>query len=239
MINVRNHLINNFSKLNTYKIKYWNHVCIYGSKITPSLGVSINGEHLFKHNHFPTEKFGGSLHLLSSKSEFNPSAFGKFTDLNIWNKVLSLDEINNMSKTLVIKTEPILKWSDVKMDSLNFEDDYENDESILSNIPENLFLFKMKTFIEGIHICQSIGGEIATPSENTKIETWNNITTRHNLGRVFLSYSDQIVENDFRNVYTGNKPLQGMSLTECPLSVCLLLACLLDWQTINLSKQQV
>ena len=177
--------------------------------------MSINGEHLFKQNHFPTEKFRGSLHFLSSKSESNPSAFGKFTDLNIWNKVLSLDVINNMSKTLDIKTEPILKWSDVKMDSVNFEEDYEDVESIVSNIPENLFVFKMKTFIEGIRICQSIGGEIATPLENTKIETWNIITTRNNLGRIFLSYSDQIVENDFRNVYTGK------------------------WQTINFSKQQV
>ena len=200
MINITTHKINIFSKLNTYKIKNWNHVCIYGSKIKPFLGVSINGEHLFKLNHFPSEKFMGSPELLSSKSG---SAFGKFADLNIWNKVLSLDIIKNMSKSLDIKIEPILKWSDVKMDTLNFEEDFENVESLLSNIPENLFLFKMKTFFEGIRFCQSIGGEIATPLENTMIETWNNFTTHNNLGRIYLSYSDQIEENDFRNVYTG------------------------------------
>ena len=159
------------------------------------------------------DKFRGSLDLLSSNSG---STFGRFTDLNIWNKVLSLDIINNMSKSLDSKTEPILKWSDVKIDSLNFEEDYENEESLLSSIPENLFVFKMKTFFEGIRICQSIGGEIATPLENTMIATWINITTRNNLGRIFLSYSDQIEENDFINVYTGK-----------------------SWQTINLTKQQV
>ena len=142
----------------------------------------------------------GSLEILSSKSG---SAFGKFTDLNIWNKVLSLDVINNMSKSSDIKMEPNLKWSDVKMDTLNFDEDYENVESLLSYIPENLFLFKMKTFFEGIRICQSIGGEIATPLENTLIKTWNNFTSSNNLGRIYLSYSDQIEENDFRNVYTG------------------------------------
>merc|ERR1712016_108817 len=108
-----------------------------------------------------------------------------------------------MSKSLDSKTEPILKWSDVKIDSLNFEEDYENEESLLSSIPENLFVFKMKTFFEGIRICQSIGGEIATPLENTMIATWINITSRNNLGRIFLSYSDQIEENDFINVYKG------------------------------------
>ena len=163
-------------------------------------------------NDFPKEKFMGSLNLLHNgldwlEEENINVVFGKFTDLNIWNKVLSPEVITHMSKSFNIETEPFLKWSDVKIDLLNFEEDYENEESLLSNVPENLFLFKKRTFYEGIRICRSVGGEIATPLENTRIETWTNISTLNNLGRIFLSYSDQIEENDFRNVYTGKIPV--------------------------------
>ena len=132
-------------------------------------------------------------------------SFCQFTDFNIWSKVLNPKEINDMSKSLTIQTEPFLKWSEVKIDLLNFEEEDVPEEDLICNIPENLFVFKMKTFIEAISVCKSIGGEIATPLENTMIETWKNITTRNNLGRIFLCYSDrgQIKKNDFRNIYTG------------------------------------
>ena len=129
--------------------------------------------------------------------------FGKFTDLNIWSEVITPKVINNMSKSLNFETEPLLKWSDVEIDLINFEENYEKDESLFSNAPENLFVVKMKTFFEGISTCKSMGGEIATPLENTMIETWINITNREKLGRLFLNYYDPIKEKVFRNVYTG------------------------------------
>ena len=196
------HKTNIFSKLNFYNMRSWNHVCIYGSKIQPLFGVSINGENLFKVHEFPIEEFKGSLNVLTNREVY--VTFGKFTDLNIWNKTLSPEVIRDMSKSFKIETEPFLKWSDVDMDLKNFEEDDVNEENLLSDVPENLFVFKMKTFYEGIRICESIGGEIATPFENTLIEDWKNITTRNNLGRVFLSYSDEIKKNEFRNVYTGS-----------------------------------
>ena len=193
-----------FSKLNSYKLKSWNHICIYGSRLNPLFGVSINGEHLYKEDEFPTEEFRGSLHLMHNGKLSGYVTFGQFTDLNIWSSVLNPKEIKDMSKSLTIWTDPFLKWSDVKIDLLNFEEeDILEEEDLLCNIPENLFVFKMKTFNRAISVCESIGGEIATPKENTMIESWKNITTRDNLGRIYLSYSDQIKGNDFRNIYTG------------------------------------
>ena len=195
-----------FSKLNSYKLKSWNHICIYGSKLESLFGVSINGEHLYKVDEFPTEEFKGSLHLMHNGKLSGYVTFGQFTDLNIWRKVLNPEEIKDMSKSLTLQTEPFLKWSNVKIDLLNFEEeDVLEKEDLLCNIPENLFVFKMKTFNQAISVCKSIGGEIATPLENTMIETWQNFTTRNNLGRIYLSYSKlgQIKGNDFRNIYTG------------------------------------
>lgn len=187
-----------------FKIRSWNYVCIYGSKIQPVFGVSINGDNLFKVHDFPLEEFKGYLNVFTRGNKNTKYVtFGKFTDLNIWNKTLSSDVINDMSKSFNFETEPFLKWSDVRMDLLNFEEDDVNEENLLSNDPENLFVFKMKSFYKGIRICESIGGEMATPFENTLIEDWKNITTRNNLGRIFLSYSYDIKKNEFRNVYTG------------------------------------
>ena len=125
-------------------MRSWNHVCIYGSRIQPFFGVSINGENLFEVYDFPIEEFKGSLDVFSngnvSKSKY--VTFGKFTDLNIWNKTLSPEVIHDMSKSFKIETEPFLKWSDVKMDLQNFEEDDVNEENLLSNDPENLFVFK-------------------------------------------------------------------------------------------------
>ena len=105
-----------FSKLNSYKLKSWNHICIYGSKLNPLFGVSINGEHLFKVNEFPTTEFEGTLHLMQNGKISRYVSFCQFTDFNIWSKVLNPKEINDMSKSLTIQTEPFLKWSDVKID---------------------------------------------------------------------------------------------------------------------------
>ena len=175
--------------------------------MNPLFGVSINGEHLLKVNEFPTTEFKGALHLMHNGKLSRYVSFGQFTDLNIWSKVLKPKEINDMSKSMTIQREPFVKWSNVKIDLLNFEEEDVPEEDLICNMPENLFVFKMKTFNEAISVCKSIGGEIATPSENTKIESWTNITTRNNLGRIYLCYSDrgQTKENDFRNIYTGKR----------------------------------
>ena len=155
-------------------------------------------------NKFPSNEFTGALRIFIL-GDLTSVIFGKFTDLNVWNSTLPIKQIADMSKALNVETQPFLQWSDVKLDLLNFEEAYESEEDLFSEDPENLFLFKQRTFYRGYSYCKNIGGEIATPHENVKMETWKYFILKENVGRIYLGYSDRKrTKNDFRHVYTGS-----------------------------------
>ena len=92
-------------------MKTWNSICLQGSKSEPYFSVVINGKRIFSINEYPEEEFkSGKLEIFKADS-FASGTFGAFTDFNVWNQSISINDINNWFKndTMETKTQPFFK----------------------------------------------------------------------------------------------------------------------------------
>ena len=188
------------SDVNPYYLKSWNNLCIYGRRINPVFEIFINGKVLFAANEFPEMELRNSL--LVFRKNYRTVAFtnyGKFADLNVFNKILSVDELVKWTKQQSIETTALLKWNETNLELENLEM-VENQTIDFTESMETLFIFHEHTFNEAIRRCQSIGGVIATPFENIGLDVWmRKVEADDQVNRMWLGY--RRLGSNFSNIY--------------------------------------
>ena len=195
------------SNVNPFHIRTWNDVCIYGRKIYPKYEVFINGKILLSINDFPEELSNSLLVFRHHFLRYKFTTYGKFTDLNVYDKMLSLDDVISWTKQQPIKTEALLNWNEVEV-NLELEN-LERIEFQRINFTENidtLFIFHEHTFNEAVRRCQSVGGAIATPFENINLDVWENkVWADRQVDRMWLGYRINEFRSNFSNIYKIRK----------------------------------
>lgn len=134
----------------------------------------------------------------------NQSSYGQFSDINVWKKVLSLNELKDWMIKRDFPTKPFLQWEEMGIVNItNLIEDEMNETLLLEAQESQLFSFYKLPFSRSVQQCRKIGGEIATPYENVDIEIWKaKITSSRITYRVWLSY--KVHGNfDFYNIYTN------------------------------------
>ena len=95
-----------------------------------------------------------------------------------------------------------MNWKETELELINLDfDDIEDSKLIEDKSNKFLFKFSKKSFLGSLRICQNIGGEIATPFENTELKLWREKLNENE--PVILGYTNREKESEFRNFYTG------------------------------------
>ena len=156
----------------------WNTVCITAAGRV--LNITINQLLVFtdqdyKENHRSVE---AEEIVLMNLFDENPM-HGMVTDLNIWSRVLSSQEISDWSQCRHDQPGDVLRWEEAE---LNITDLLSLDLDLASICPESAgekqtyFSFNMnKTFQETVRFCETMGGHIAVAGDNESLTAMNDV----------------------------------------------------------------
>ena len=197
------------SDVNPYSLRSWNNLCIYGRKINPLFEIFINGKVWFSANEFPELEISNSESLMVFGKKYRQiefTTYGKFSDLNVYDKILSLDELVRWTKQQSMETEAMLRWNEINMELENLEREEFQRINFTENM-ETLFMFHDLNFNEAIRRCQSFGGAIATPLENIDLDVWENkVRADGQVDRMWLGYRrGSKRRSNFYNIYKIRK----------------------------------
>ena len=188
----------------------WNTVCITATESV--LNITLNQVQVFtdqeyEGNHRSVE---ADKIVLMNLFEENPM-HGMVTDLNIWSRVLSSQEISDWSQCGHSQPGDVLRWEEAE---LNITDLLYLDLELASICPETVgerqtyFSYNLnKTFQETVLFCENIGGHIAVAGDNESLTAMNevyNSTCTAGTGYFYGGYTDQEEEGSWTNVVTGN-----------------------------------
>ena len=188
----------------------WNSVCITASQ--NNLNITINDEMVlsqtdYQENHRNIE--GTNLALMNDGGK-SPMQ-GIITDLNIWQKVLTRQEIADWSWCRSDQAGDVISWDSVELNitDLNY-DQLENDTVCPANksLEQTLLAFDLsKTFDETVRFCADLGGEIAVSVDQETLAAMTevyNSTCNEGTGYFYGGYTDREEEGHWVNVVTGN-----------------------------------
>ena len=197
------------SDVNPYFLKSWNNLCIYGRKRKPMFEIFINGKVWFSVNEFPEIELSNSDSLMVFGKKYRQlefTTYGKFADLNVYNKILSLEEMKTWTKQQTMQTKALVRWNEINLELENLER-MEVQRINFTENTETLFIFHELNFNEAIRRCQSVGGAIATPLENINLDVWENkVWADRQVDRVWLGYRRGIkLRSNFYNIYKIRK----------------------------------
>ena len=197
------------SDVNPYSLRSWNNLCIYGRKINPLFEIFINGKVWFSANEFPELEISNSESLMVFGKKYRQiefTTYGKFSDLNVYDKILSLDELVRWTKQQSMETEAMLRWNEINLELENLERMEVQRINFTENV-ESLFKFHELNFNEAIRRCQSVGGAIATPLENIDLDVWENkVLADRQVDRMWLGYRrGNKHRSNFYNIYKIRK----------------------------------
>ena len=185
-------------------------MCITASERV--LNITVNQELVFtdqdyKENHREVE---ADNILLMNEFDENPM-HGMVTDLNIWSRVLSLQEISDWAQCRHDQPADVLRWEEAE---LNITDllylDMDLDSICLGRAGEEQTFFSYdlnKTFEETVKFCETVGGHMAVAGDNESLTAMNevyNSTCTGGAGYFYGGFTDQEEEGRWVNVVTGS-----------------------------------
>ena len=185
-------------------MKTWNSICLQGSKSEPYFSVVINGKRIFSINEYPENEFkSGKLDIFKANS-YVSGTFGAFTDFNVWNKSISIYDIDNWFKKNTMETKTQLSWKDVQLELNNLVENEVSPNTItdMQNQPNILFKFYKKSFHEGVNLCKNLGGHIPLLSSSEHMSIWRE-SVKSKSEQIWLSFTDERLEGNFIDIYTG------------------------------------
>ena len=195
------------SNTNMFDLERWNTVCLKGRRHnSPMFSITINGEEIFLMNGYPSDELSGGIQVFGWKDI--EGSFGKFTDFNIWNKLLTEHDLENWRIHGTTEIEPALSWESINSGLIirNFNtEDLDLDDVLPQQSKPNLILFyETRNFQTSYRACGKIGGEIATPHENIDEDAWREKLVSGNVSdRVWVSYKlSEEGSYNFENIYT-------------------------------------
>ena len=164
----------------------WNSICFVASPSQTRIfsnGVKVaEGEGVLEE--FPRDENFNILGNCKEKERF--LTFGAATDFNIWNRVLTNDEIYLWSNFEILNNGKIFDWNlaelelegvevvDTSLGSIQMEDWIATSKGYLSYISSQFLSFEA-----GLYLCEDLNGHIAVPGDNTNIGKWKSVVKRH------------------------------------------------------------
>ena len=146
----------------------------------------------------------------SHENQLTYSVFGSITDVNIWNRSLSQEEVKGWSSfQLDLPKYKLLDWFQAKLQLKGTQvEDY--DLEIIKKEASSFSLYTLKSensFQKGKYNCEGIGGYVSIPGDNVPLSTWNqsafDLGNDHCHGRFYTGYSELYEEDDYVSLYSN------------------------------------
>ena len=190
-----------------FNIQTWNSICLQGRKFEPYFSLIINGKRIFSINEYPEKEFkSGKLNIFGTTLDsYVSGTFGAFTDFNVWNQSISIEDINNWIQNNASESMKDLSWKDVQLELQNLEEkEVIFIETSYNQNNKNIFMkFDGKTFQESKWLCKNLGGQIATPKSGNQMNILKESIKNGEI--IWLSFTDERQEGNFQDFYTGEK----------------------------------
>ena len=143
----------------------WTSVCISASKPQGYMEVTVNGEKVGR-----TDRYTGyyqdvdrNIVLMNYDGGLNPS-LGAFTDLNIWSRILSDQEVEDWTFCRRDLPGRLLAWETAELNMTGFKvlEIARNETCLQRTAPSNYVAFNIEKDFDGSeNFCRNIGGKFA------------------------------------------------------------------------------
>ena len=172
---------------------------------------------------------GDNLLLMGryKKGKYEHSMFGSLTDINIWDSILSLEEIKQWKSFSPsvrgdIVTDWLLNvfyhmsgnvvdwntatWNAENLQEIELELETIQEESYKSSSYQVFITERRKNFADSLKFCQDIGGVLAVAESNMNLTEMIETVERKDCGGIFWTgWTDEREEGQFVSAVTGEK----------------------------------
>ena len=150
----------------------WNHACITAIDSSGYLDININGKSVYRTNNYMKSfsRLDHNLVLMNDGGYWDDFPMhGSMTDLQVWSRVLSRQEMVSWSFCNTSLTGDVLNWETVTLRTEKLEIVDMDKRSLCMREEDPVFkTFPTEMdFEESLHFCQTISGKLAV-AENTK-----------------------------------------------------------------------
>ena len=183
--------------LEIMKIQVWNSIClIFDNGNLEIENIYLNG----KVQNLPsTIKFGYSdeanITMFNNINEHENYFIGSITDLNIWNKTLTVDEAKKFHDCTFLDSENsklIYNWKDSDYEVINALEEMEADkEDVCPENEENLYFVSVKErdFKDSLVFCsETVGGKLAA-MENEEEKNKMKEVVREGFKKILMKFT--------------------------------------------------
>ena len=177
----------------------WNHACITATDSSGYLDININGKSVYRTNNYMKSfsRLDHNLVLMNDGGFWDGFPMhGSMTDLQVWSRVLSREEVVGWSFCNTSLTGDVLNWETVSWKSEKLEIVELDKEEICMREEGPVFkAFKTeKNFDETLHFCRTINGAMAVAEDKQKYLSMNQsfLETCKTSTDFFTGYTDSI-----------------------------------------------
>ena len=156
----------------------WNQACITASDSQGYLEININGETHYRTNNY-MKTFSGRNHnivLMNDGGYWEGLPMhGSLTDVQVWSRVLSREEMVAWYHCNSTSTGDIIDWGTVSMktNKINITDLDKSTICMRPEVPVFRAFQQKRNFAETLYICESINGKMAVAEDREKYEEMN------------------------------------------------------------------
>ena len=161
-----------------WKPDLWNKFCIIVDSLALKYRVYLNDKLIFHSNRYNNgghKEQAGNIFLLNgfsfSRNKFLYPFRGEITDLNIWNKTLSIEDINKWGNC-DFGSGNLVNWKEARFKLRNIEvTDVNMDKICQIKDPQRVIAFHEKmNFNETLKFCQKIGGKVVVAEDSKALK---------------------------------------------------------------------
>ena len=196
-----------------WDIRMWNHACILLDASSGTVKTVINGRTVANTNFsFDHSLLAGNLTMMAyPKGEgFSHSFFGRLTDVNIWSRSLTEEEVAAWTLCHDSGGGDLVDWRTATWGARGLKEvQVEREEVCRERTDSGLKVSDNKrNFDDSLHFASLLGGEIAVASSNTTMQKMINLLANQSEAcgkRFFTGYSDRQEEGRIVNINTGEE----------------------------------
>ena len=189
----------------------WYSFCFIGSSLVNQSSVFVNGEKMLTIKNYLADHKKPGKNLLLMNGEDTPH-HGAMTELTVWSRVLSEEEIKAWSVCGPVTGEKVVDWTDVALNVSGLEVKEVEQQEICSQLTmsDQFMAFdESKNFHETTKFCVSVGGKLAVARDESSFSEMSSIynqTCHHNdLTYFYSGYTDIEEHGRWRDFNTGQE----------------------------------
>ncbi|XP_076031153.1 uncharacterized protein LOC143019399 [Oratosquilla oratoria] len=216
--------------------KQWYHWCFLYDHSTSTFSVVLDGTVLSVYNK-TTRGVMLSDRVILGRYDYKNSQnvlSGKLSQVNLWSRVLSFDEIRSVSTCQTDLQGDVISWDDENWVLINATEETVNMNTLcaLRSAERSLYLFEPRTFAESVYICEGIGGHLSLPRTQEEMEEfagyiapykeqcwegriWAGGSDAHTEGKWIEHYNGQIIQNPM----WGDDEPNGYTFENCMVNM--------------------